>query len=100
LRAAAHGGDGTRAVSAPVFLHHPSSLLHDMGPHPEQPARIPAILDALESRGWLGFDRMLSPAASREVLYAVHPEGHVEFVSRLSASGGGQIDLDTAVSSG
>jgi acetoin utilization deacetylase AcuC-like enzyme len=83
-----------------VFLHHPSSLLHDTGPHPEQPARIPAILDAIGSRSWLGFDRVLSPVASREVLYAVHPAAHVDFVSRLSASGGGQIDLDTAVSSG
>jgi acetoin utilization deacetylase AcuC-like enzyme len=57
-------------------------------------------MDALESGGWLGFDRMLSPAASREVLEAVHPAAHVDFVSRLSASGGGQIDLDTVTSSG
>jgi acetoin utilization deacetylase AcuC-like enzyme len=57
-------------------------------------------MDALESGGWLGFDRMLSPAASREVLEAVHPAAHVDFVSRLSASGGGQIDLDTVASSG
>ena len=83
-----------------MFLHHPSSLLHDTGPHPEQPARIPAILDAVEARGWLGWDRALSPPASREELTAVHPESHVDFVARVSASGGGQIDLDTVASSG
>ena len=27
----------------PIFLAHPSSLQHDAGPHPEQPARITAI---------------------------------------------------------
>ena len=30
-----------------VSFEHPSSLLHDIGPHPEQPARITVINEAL-----------------------------------------------------
>jgi acetoin utilization deacetylase AcuC-like enzyme len=85
---------------APVFLEHPSSLQHETGPHPEQPARIPAILDELERRGWLGYERVLSSAARRESLLAVHPVRHVEMVEQLSARGGGMIDADTVVSPG
>jgi acetoin utilization deacetylase AcuC-like enzyme len=86
-------------AAPPVYLRHPSSLEHDTGPHPEQPARITAIEDALEARGWLGFERVESPAVDRSVLEAVHPERYVESISSLSARGGGQLDLDTVLSS-
>jgi acetoin utilization deacetylase AcuC-like enzyme len=84
----------------PVLLSHPSSLRHETGPHPEQPARIVAIERELESRGYLGFERVSSPAAERDVLRAVHPERHIELVERAAARGGGQIDADTVVSQG
>jgi acetoin utilization deacetylase AcuC-like enzyme len=85
---------------APVLLQHPSSLDHDTGPHPEQPARIVAIERALEARGWLGFTRVGSPAVDRAVLEAVHPSRHVELIERLAARGGARIDADTVVSAG
>jgi len=44
----------------PLYFHHPSSLEHDTGSHPENAARIPAIERELESRGWLGFERVLA----------------------------------------
>jgi acetoin utilization deacetylase AcuC-like enzyme len=84
----------------PVFLEHPSSLAHETGPHPERPARIPAILEELERRGWLGYSRSLSPPASREALLAVHPERHIEMVQRIAEGGGGHIDADTVLSRG
>jgi acetoin utilization deacetylase AcuC-like enzyme len=84
----------------PVFLEHPSSLAHDTGRHPEQAARIPAILQELQRRGGLGYERVQSPAASREALLAVHSESHVELVERMSQRGGGMIDADTIVSPG
>ena len=84
----------------PIFLSHPSSLEHDPGPHPEQPARITAITQLLESRDWLGFERVPSPAVSEVVLERVHPASHVSFVRDLCARGGGAIDMDTAVSPG
>ncbi len=87
-------------MAAPVLFHHPSSLEHDPGPHPEQPARIVAIERALEERGWLGFERRLSPPATRVQLEAVHPARLINGVQELCASGGGAIDGDTVVSPG
>jgi acetoin utilization deacetylase AcuC-like enzyme len=85
---------------ASVFLEHPSSFEHETGGHPEQPARIAAIQRELDRRGWLGFERVRSPAVERDVLTAVHPEAYVESIERLSARGGGAIDPDTVASAG
>jgi acetoin utilization deacetylase AcuC-like enzyme len=85
---------------ASVFLEHPSSFEHETGGHPEQPARIAAIQRELDRRGWLGFERVSSPTVDRELLTAVHPEAYVESIERLSARGGGAIDLDTVASAG
>jgi acetoin utilization deacetylase AcuC-like enzyme len=87
-------------AAAPVFLHHESSLRHETGPHPEQPARIVAIERELASREWLGWKRAESPAVDLELLNAVHPSSHVSLIEALSARGGGQIDMDTVVSQG
>src|SRR5438270_678554 len=43
-------------MAAPVLLTHPSSLEHDTGSHPEQAARIPAVLRAVADAGGLGWD--------------------------------------------
>jgi acetoin utilization deacetylase AcuC-like enzyme len=83
-----------------VFLAHPSSLEHETGAHPEQPARIIAIERELSDRGWLGFERVPSPPAERAVLTAVHPESYVDAIARVSAAGGGALDLDTVASAG
>jgi acetoin utilization deacetylase AcuC-like enzyme len=84
----------------PVLMHHPSSLDHDTGAHPEQPARIGAIERELASRGDLGFERVSSRAVERPVLEAVHPVRHVELIERMAARGGARIDADTVVSAG
>ncbi len=59
-----------------------------------------AIDRELEARGWLGFERVSSPAVDRAVLEAVHPSRHVELIERLAARGGARIDADTVVSAG
>jgi acetoin utilization deacetylase AcuC-like enzyme len=87
-------------MAAPVLFHHPSSLQHDTGPHPEQPARITAIERELAARGWLGYDVRESPAATRELLHAVHPVAYVDAIERFCEAGGGAIDMDTIVSRG
>jgi acetoin utilization deacetylase AcuC-like enzyme len=87
-------------MAAPVLLHHASSLDHDPGPHPEQPARIVAIERALQARDWLGFERRVSPPATRAQLEAVHPARLINGIHELCASGGGAIDADTVVSPG
>ncbi len=83
-----------------VFLEHPSSLEHETGAHPEQPARIVAIERELERLGWLGYERVSSPAVGRDVLTAVHPEGYVAAIERFCEAGGGNLDYDTVASTG
>jgi acetoin utilization deacetylase AcuC-like enzyme len=91
------GGYGT---GVPLFLSHPSSVRHDTGGHPEQPARIEAIWQELAARGWLGYDRLESPAVARETLELVHPGAYIESIERFAAAGGGMLDMDTVMSSG
>ncbi len=40
------------------------------------------------------------PAASRELLHAVHPPAYVDSIERLVAAGGGALDVDTVCSPG
>ena len=87
-------------MPAPLLLHHPSSLEHETGTHPERPARIVAIEHALAEREWLGWDVSKSPAAEREVVCAVHSEAYVESLAAVSAAGGGALDADTIMSEG
>ncbi len=84
----------------PVLLSHPSSLRHETGPHPEQPARMVAIERELSQRDWLGYERVASPPVDRAALLAVHPERHVALVERAAQDGGAQLDPDTVVSPG
>jgi acetoin utilization deacetylase AcuC-like enzyme len=84
----------------PLYFHHPSSLEHDTGAHPERAARILAIERELESRGWLGFERVPAPEVEAGALEAVHPPEHIRAIAELSARGGGAIDLDTVASAG
>ena len=57
-----------------------------------------AIDRELSAHGWLGFERMLSPEVDRTLLTSVHPESYVASIEQVCASGGGYLDLDTAVS--
>jgi acetoin utilization deacetylase AcuC-like enzyme len=87
-------------AATPVFLEHPSSLAHDTGMHPEQPARIIAIQRELSARGWLGYERLESKAVDRTVLTAVHPERYIAAIEAAASRGGAQLDPDTTVSEG
>jgi acetoin utilization deacetylase AcuC-like enzyme len=86
--------------AAPVYLAHPSSLEHDTGPHPEQPARITAIERELSARDWLGFERRESSPVAREDLEAVHPAAYIDAIAGAAEAGGGQLDPDTILSAG
>ena len=59
-----------------------------------------AIDRELGARGWLGFERVSSPAVERSVLEAIHPARHVELIERMAARGGARVDADTVVSAG
>jgi acetoin utilization deacetylase AcuC-like enzyme len=87
-------------AAAPVYLAHHSSLEHDTGPHPEQPARITAIESELSARDWLGFERRDSRPVRREALEAVHPAPYIDSIAAAAAAGGAHLDPDTVVSAG
>ena len=81
-----------------LYLHHPLSLEHDTGDHPEQPARIIAIERELESRDWLGYQVELALPAERAAVEAVHSRGYVDRIAAISEQGGGMLDMDTVAS--
>jgi acetoin utilization deacetylase AcuC-like enzyme len=87
-------------AAAPVYLAHRSSLEHDTGPHPEQPARITAIERELAARDWLGFERCESRPVQRVDLEAVHPPAYIDSIAAAAAAGGAHLDPDTVVSEG
>ena len=87
-------------MASGVLLTHPSSHEHDTGAHPERAARIAAIERQLGGRGWLGWERTDSEAATRELLEAVHPPAYVDRIEAFVAAGGGALDADTICSPG
>ena len=87
---------------APVrsFSSTPLAASTTPGPHPEQPARIPAIETELEARGWLGYERLASPAVERTAAAASTRSRTSRRSRRCPSAGGGHLDLDTVMSAG
>ena len=84
----------------PPFFRHDASLEHDTGfGHPERADRIRAIEGELESREWLGWERLEAPAATEEQLLRVHPAEYVQTV-REHSERSQPFDLDTPTSPG
>ncbi len=83
-----------------ALISHPDTLLHVMdGSHPESPARITTIHNALKTAG---IDRQLkqleAPAATDQQLMRVHSKTYVEQIRRLSPKAGlVRLDADTAM---
>jgi acetoin utilization deacetylase AcuC-like enzyme len=79
-------------------------LAHDTGRfHPENPARLVAIVNALKAATWANrLDwQTPTPIAVRDVmpiLEQIHTREYIQVVRDLAASGGGGLDLDTPVS--
>src|ERR1700739_834610 len=84
-----------------TFLYtHPTCLEHDPGRHhPEAPARLRAILDALADPEFARLERREAPEAALEDLVRVHPRPHLERLLRaVPKSGHVGIDADTILS--
>jgi len=81
-----------------LYVAHPSSHLHDTGPHPENAGRLVAIEDAMTQRDWLGVERAVAPAAQRAWIERVHTSRHIDALEEFCRSGGGMIDHDTVAS--
>jgi len=81
-----------------LFLH-PDCLAHETGHHPESPARLTAIWNALRGASLpmcVSWQNVVP--ASEEQICRVHPMSHLETIRALAERGGGMIDLDTVVS--
>ena len=81
---------------------HSACLHHDNGPgHPEAPARLAAVLRALDHDRFAALDRVEAPRASREQLLRVHTAAHVERMLAAVPEGAVQrLDDDTVLSPG
>ncbi len=93
--------DFLEAVSSvrSLFITHPSSLAHDMGPgHPEQPDRLRAIERALQGGRFDKLARISAPSASREALLRVHPASYLDLLEQAAPKQGlTPLDPDTAM---
>jgi acetoin utilization deacetylase AcuC-like enzyme len=84
-----------------TFLYtHRACLDHDPGPHhPESPARLRAVLAALDDPEFARLERCEAPEAAREDLLRVHPRRHVESIlGAVPKIGHVGIDADTVLS--
>jgi acetoin utilization deacetylase AcuC-like enzyme len=87
-------------MSLTVFTH-PDMLDHHPGEgHAERPARLKAVMDALDAAG-LARERREAPEAAEADLLREHPLSYVEMIRGASpAVGLSQLDPDTAMSPG
>jgi acetoin utilization deacetylase AcuC-like enzyme len=87
---------------AVALYTHPDMGLHKPGEgHPERPARLTAVLDALGDDAGLDLDRREAPLAERADIERVHPAAYVDAVfAAAPAEGMRYLDPDTALSPG
>jgi acetoin utilization deacetylase AcuC-like enzyme len=79
---------------------HAVCLQHDPGPgHAESPARLRAVLKALDQDRFAVVDRVEAPRATREQLLRVHTADHVDRILSIAPAGGTvRLDEDTLMS--
>ena len=86
-------------MSDVALVMHPECLAHETGNHPENPARLHAIWDALQAAPLPLTVSWPTPApATIPQVIRVHQPLLVDQVRTLAERGGGLIDLDTVVS--
>lgn len=92
-------------MATPIaIIYSPKFLDHDPGlGHPESPARLEAIVNALKTPFWEPHLQWITPTAiaQRDPLpwiHRFHSQRHGEYLDDLAGRGGGQIDPDTAIS--
>lgn len=82
-----------------ALITHPDCFEHITPPgHPEQVARLDAVLNALEG---MDLVRSLAPMAAEDDLLRVHPKAHIDALKKASPESGLiSLDADTHMSAG
>ena len=85
-----------------ALFTHPACLAHDPGPgHPESPARLQAVLAALDAPEFAGLARYEAPLATEDQILRVHPVDLVHhLLGAVPQEGFARIDGDTILSPG
>src|SRR5689334_3660436 len=85
-----------------LLLTHAACLEHDPGEfHPESPARLKAVLAALDAPEFASLDRREGPLADAEDIARVHPRDFVEaMLEAVPTEGYAGVDADTILSPG
>jgi acetoin utilization deacetylase AcuC-like enzyme len=85
-----------------LLYTHPSCIEHDPGQyHPETPARLKAVLEALAGSDFTALDRREAPEAAVDDLRRVHPPRFIErLLAAVPQAGHVGIDADTVMSPG
>jgi acetoin utilization deacetylase AcuC-like enzyme len=81
---------------------HMDCFGHDPGRmHPEHPARLKAVLTALEAEEFAALERHEAPMAELDRVELAHPHAHVEsLLASVPREGMRQVDADTVLSAG
>jgi acetoin utilization deacetylase AcuC-like enzyme len=81
---------------------HMDCFGHDPGRmHPEHPARLKAVLTALEAEEFAALERHEAPMADLDRVELAHPHAHVEsLLAAVPREGMRQVDADTVLSTG
>lgn len=83
------------------YVYDPVYLRHDTGGHPENAARLEAIIAHLGQTGLIRQLVAIEPRpASVDELTLVHERQHISLIEDVARRGGGWLDPDTFVSSG
>ncbi|MGP0628592.1 histone deacetylase family protein [Nitrospina sp. 32_T5] len=81
------------------YIYHPLYLEHETGSHPENPGRLRAITQKLETSGLSSRLSTLEPRpATAEEIALNHPEKYMDSIARACESGMSRLDMDTAIS--
>jgi acetoin utilization deacetylase AcuC-like enzyme len=85
-----------------LLYTHPACLDHDPGQfHPESPARLQAVLEALDGPDFARLERREAPEAALDDIARVHPRGLIErLLAAVPQAGHVGIDADTILSPG
>jgi acetoin utilization deacetylase AcuC-like enzyme len=86
-----------------AMFTHPACLEHDTGPlHPECPARLRSVLEALEHPDFTSLLREVAPEATRAQLELAHAAAYVDAILAIRPGEGESvyIDSDTLLSHG